>query len=97
MIRTEIEELVRLGSFPRSEDVQPVLIERQQKLLGTILPPVSAEEAKELATLFGADDYFGLAWTVLHLIESGPQWPLTECLAKGSNEWIIKLSKRSKD
>lgn len=94
MIRPEIIELVKLGSFPSSRNVQPVVIERQEQLLRGIAPPISDAEACELVKLFGPDDYFGLAWTVLHLIEASPNWPLTACLSDSSNEWIVRLKER---
>jgi hypothetical protein len=91
MIRPQITELVRLGAFPASENVNHDTIRRQQELLDTVKPPISDEEAKELLRLFGPDDYFGAAWTVLHLVESAPGWPIEECLTASSNEWIVRL------
>ena len=94
-MRREIEELLALGQFPDSRHVQPDVIERQQALLDLIIPPISDAEAKELVRLFGNDEYFGLAWTVLHLIESAPSWPIQDCLGDTSNEWIERLMKRA--
>lgn len=94
MIRPEISELVKLGRFPASQDVVLSVMERQEQLLGSIVPPVSDDEARELIKLFGSDDYFGGAWTVLHLIESAPNWPLDDCLVDDSNEWIARLRLR---
>ena len=94
MIRTEISDLVRLGPFPASQDVGLDVIARQQALLARIVAPVSDAEARELITIFGPDDYFGGAWTVLHLVESSPGWPLADCLSDTSNEWIVRLKER---
>jgi hypothetical protein len=91
MMRDAIKELLSLGPFPSSHEVKIDVIKRQEALLRTIRGPISDEEAKYLITLFGADDYFGLAWTVLHLIESAPGWPIEECLANKSNEWVARL------
>jgi hypothetical protein len=91
MIRAEILELVKLGAFPASHQVNQKVIEQQDKLLRVIKPPITDEEAKELVKLFGPDDYFGAAWTVLHLVEGAPGWPIEECLLDTSNEWIIRL------
>jgi hypothetical protein len=93
MTRPEVSELVRLGSFPASRDVVPETIGRQEQLLSKITPPVTDDEARELIKLFGPDDYFGAAWTVLHLIESAPHWPLADCLS-GSGEWVVQLRGR---
>jgi len=94
MIRSEISELVRLGAFPSSKGVDLALIKRQQQLLQLITLPISDAEARELVKLFGPDDYYGLAWTVLHLVEGSPNWPLADCLTSPSNEWIDRLRER---
>jgi hypothetical protein len=91
MIRSEIQALLRLGRFPASAAVDIHNIRLQQQLLEKVKPPVSDEEARYLLGLFGPDDYFGLAWTVLHLIESALSWPISECLSDLSNEWIVRL------
>jgi hypothetical protein len=95
MIRPEIKNLVALGRFPPSEQVDLGIITQQEKLLEKIAPPISDEEAKELIRLFGPDDYFGGAWSLLHLIETAPGWPLEDCLMHGSNEWILRLRARA--
>jgi hypothetical protein len=93
MVRSEVGELMKMGVFSSSQGVDLALIKRQQELLQRITPPVSDAEAWELVKLFGPDDYYGLAWTVLHLIEGAPHWPLRDCLS-GSNEWINRLRER---
>jgi hypothetical protein len=40
-------------------------VERYQHLLDSITPPVTDAEAEALVLLFGPDDGFGLAWTLL--------------------------------
>lgn len=95
MIRAEIQELKKLGPFPASKDVVPAIISRQEDLLRQIVPPVTDQEARELAQLFGPDDYYGGAWTVLHLVETAPHWPLADLLEEQSNEWIVRLSERA--
>jgi len=95
MIRREISDLSGLGSFPSSRDVVPEVITKQEELLRSIVPPVTDEEARQLIKLFGPDDYYGGAWTVLHLVETAPHWPLWDCLANTSNEWIARLRERA--
>lgn len=99
MVRKEVKELVELGQFPASGEVVNIVIRQQEALLTRICPPINDEEARLLVALFGVDDYFGLAWTLLHLVESAPGWPLPECLAMESNEWVKRLRSRllSKD
>ena len=54
------------------------------------------EEAKLLLGSFGPDDCFGLAWTLLHLIETAPgaRHLVVEPSAT-DNEWIQSLWRRS--
>jgi hypothetical protein len=64
-------------------------------LLSRVTPPVSNDEARSLVHLFGPDDCYGLAWTLLHLIESAPGWPLHDCLNDIRNEWTERLRLRA--
>lgn len=48
-----------------------------------------------MISLFGQDDCFGLAWSMLHLIETSPNWPLADVLSDFSNEWIYRLRERA--
>ena len=94
-MRNEILALIKLGELPdNSSDADEELIFKYEFLLENIPRPVSDSEAKILATLFGMDDCFGLAWTLVHLIESAPSWPISECL-QGENPWVKFLIKRS--
>ena len=95
MIRPEIAELTKMGKFPASKDADVALIRRRQELLSRVTQPISDGEAMELIKVFGPDDYYGLAWTVLHLIESSPHWPLMECLSDSSSEWTARLRNRA--
>lgn len=91
MIRKQVQDLVSLGPFPGyKEDPTPDLVGKYEELLSGIQPPVTDEEAKVLVRMFGADDFFGLAWTVVHLVETAPSWPIEECL-HSNNEWVQLL------
>jgi len=68
-IRPEVQVLVDFGPFPASADAEVVDVERLGALLTRIAPPVTGEEAMTLLSCFGPDEAFGLAWTLLHLIE----------------------------
>jgi len=94
MIRSEIRELAEMGAFPPSLGADFLSVRRRQELLQCVTPPVSDLEARELVKLFGSDDYFGLAWTLLHLVEGAPHWPLTDCLSGSSNIWVERLKQR---
>lgn len=86
-IRKEVEEFIRLGPLP-DESVKPDHILKFQKALTAIIPPLTNEESRVLLKSFGPDSCFGLAWTLVHLIESAP----TPCQLKSKpiptdNSW----------
>jgi hypothetical protein len=95
-VREEIRQLVSLGPLPPSASADESRLQTYEDLLKQISRPVTDEEARALIRLFGPDDCFGLAWTVLHLIESAPNWPIKEAIPPGSrNEWIQRLRERA--
>ena len=97
-MRPEIETLSKLGVFPPESGADAQKIKVIQDSLLAIQPPVTDQEAVELAGLFGEDSCFGLAWTVLSLIETAPGWPIEACLPVGSkNPWILLLQTRIKN
>jgi predicted component of type VI protein secretion system len=95
-MRKEVKELVELGRFPATSTVNLHTIELQQKLLQAITLPITDDEAEALMSLLGADEYFGLAWTVAHLIEGAPGWPIERCFKNGSSEWAVRLKERAR-
>ena len=95
-MRPEITNLLTQGLLPRSKsDIQQ--IQAWQEAFEKITPPISDEEAASLTTLFQPidDDCFGLAWSLIHLIETSPGWPLLSCLQQIDNPWITRLRERS--
>jgi hypothetical protein len=72
-MRQAVENFLSLGPLP-AETAPPEQIKRHQDALHAITPPVSLAEANALALMFGPDDCFGLGWTLVHLIESAPNW-----------------------
>ena len=94
-MREAVEKLAQLGSLPDSDSAEEDQLKVYEQLLKEIVPPVSNEEACVLVGLFGADDCYGLAWTVLHLVETAPGWPLKGCLEGEGNEWTQRLRLRA--
>jgi hypothetical protein len=94
-MREAVQKLARLGPLPDSDNAQEEQLKVYEDLLKQVTPPISDDEARVLTGLFGPDDCFGLAWTVLHLVESAPGWPLQECLKDQGNEWIQRLRLRA--
>jgi hypothetical protein len=96
-MRQEVQDLVAMGPLPdAAEAAEDVLrLEEYQRLLDLIPKPVTDDEALALAALFGPDDCFGMAWTLLHLIESAPGWPVLEQLPAGDNHWLSLIRERA--
>ncbi len=92
MIRDEVRTLISLGPLPDSS--ADANLEEYEKALDRISRPVSNDEARALLSSFGSDDCFGLAWTLLHLIETietAPNPPPDSAPVPGANEWIQLL------
>jgi hypothetical protein len=94
MMQQPVIELGKLGRMPPSNSADRENIRQYQNLLAAIQKPVTDQEARLLVTLFGRDDCFGLAWTVVHLVETAPGWPIQDCLVDTENEWIHLLRQR---
>ncbi len=93
-MRPEVQAFVADGPLP-DWDASEEEIDRCDQQLRAIAKPVTAEEAKALASCFGPDDCYGVAWTLLHLIETGPNPVLTSKPAPGANEWHQRLYDRA--
>ncbi|WP_232542657.1 hypothetical protein [Streptomyces sp. QHH-9511] len=93
-MRPEVQAFVADGPLP-DWDTSEEEIDRRVKQLETISRPVTAEEAAALVTCFGPDDCYGVAWSLLHLIESGPNPVLTTPPAPDANEWHARLWRRA--
>lgn len=96
-----IKQLVELGKFPTTDESVSdpkgqELIEKVERLIREINCPVSNEEALALSKLFGEDGYFGLAQTLMHIIESAPDWPIKKIFKDNKNEWIRTLKYRAR-
>ncbi len=89
-----VGELVKLGVLPDSLSPDVAKLQKIQALLAKVEQPVSDDDARALVKLFGSDECFGLAWTLLHLIETAPGWPLYETLGESENEWVDRLKQR---
>jgi hypothetical protein len=94
VMREEVEALVALGRFPAEQGAVPEVVQRHERALHAIGGPVSDEEARDLVKVFGLDDYFGLAWSLLHLVETAPGWPLRDAIANASPLWAEELKMR---
>jgi hypothetical protein len=93
-VRSEVIHFLALGPLP-DEAAAAKTIAVHQGALEAIPEPVTDAEAVALVTCFGRDECFGLAWTLLHKIESAPGWPLHSVINDGHGEWVELLRDRA--
>lgn len=94
-VRPEVQRFVDRGPLPSEDDATEEEVTARQNELEAINGPVSTEEAGLLLGTFGPDDCFGLAWTLLHLIETAPSSPVTSPPEPDANEWVRRLWDRA--
>jgi hypothetical protein len=98
-MRSAVIELGKLGPPPSSDAILAnpngdALVKKYEDLILSIKRPVTDAEARVLVGIFGPDEFFGLASTLINLIETAPNWPLSDCLMDSDNEWIAFLNQR---
>jgi hypothetical protein len=93
-MREEVRALVSLGPLPAEQGAISDVVERHEQAFKAIVRPVSDEEAGELVKVFGPDDCFGLGWSLLHLVETAPGWPLRDAIALADPLWEKELRMR---
>ncbi len=94
-MRPEVAQLVQLGKLPTEGEATVERIREYEIHYRAISRPVTDEEACALVTIFGEDGCFGFASSLVHLIETAPNWPLAECLINTQNEWVAELKNRA--
>jgi hypothetical protein len=90
-----ISALLILGPLPSSAAAAVLTMQAFEEQLSKVQTPVTDEEACALMKLFGPDDCLGLAWTLLHLIETASGWPIESALVGLEGEWIDRLRERA--
>ena len=97
-MRPEVRQLVAMAPLPTENTSGAGVeeVERFEYLLHGIEPPVTDEEAVALAHLFGPDDCYGLAATVLYLVETAPGWPIEAAIEASNPLWARTLRNRIK-
>ena len=94
-MRPEVKRLVELGPLPSESEATQEELQKIEDEYRSIQRPVSDAEARALISLFGPDGRYGLASSILHLIETAPGWPLKDCLVHSENEFIVSLRERA--
>ena len=95
-VRRAVVELVGLGQFPSESGASVERLKESERLLKAIERPLTKSEAMALLAVFGQDDCFGLAWSLLHLIETAPGWPYPEARLFGANPWVRFMFERAR-
>jgi len=90
-----VERLVQIGPLRSSGTASIPELQEIEALLAKVQTPIANDEAMALVRPFGPDDCFGLAWSLIHLIETAPGWPIANALYGLSGEWIDRLKMRS--
>jgi hypothetical protein len=81
-----------MGPLPAKGVATVDEIAERQRLLEHIEHPLSDHEASLMATVFGPDNGFSLAWTMLHMIETAPAAVTAEY--GGNGDWVDLLRNR---
>lgn len=93
--RPEVLRFYALGPLPASSTATEEGLAQRTDLLAAIGPPLHRDEASLLLQCFGPDDCFGVAWTLLHLIETTPGGAVGMAPEGHANEWLRRLWKRA--
>lgn len=90
-----VQEFVAPGRLPGSAEASLDSLQRLLDIVRRIRTPLTNDEARALTGCFGADDCFGVAWSLLHALETAPGWPLADVPGRAGNAWIDLLRERS--
>ncbi|MEU1329819.1 hypothetical protein [Streptomyces sp. NPDC005865] len=93
-MRPDVQTFIACGPLPDGDANEDELDRRVQQL-NAIPKPVTGEEAEALVSCCGPDDCYGVAWTLLHLIETCPNPVLTTHPGPDANEWHQRLYDRA--
>ncbi len=94
-VRAVVHELQKLGPLPSEDKADVPQLKRIEELYRGIERPISDDEARILVELFGPDGCYGVAFSLMHLIETAPGWPLKDCLEQLNSEWRVALRNRA--
>jgi hypothetical protein len=82
--------------MPLEHDADPDTLERYETATKALAAPATHAEATALLAVLpaGEDSCFGLAWALLHFIETAPNWPEGQPLDDRSH-WVTYLRERA--
>jgi hypothetical protein len=94
-VRAEVARLVELGRFPNELDVTEDEVQKREEPIRALSTPVSDAEARLLLGILGEDDFWGMAWSIVTLIESAPGYPDWEGIEQIVGDWRDTLWRRA--
>jgi hypothetical protein len=93
-----IKYLLQLGPMPDSQNVSIERVYDYELAISGIKKSITDQEAMVLLTIFGPDDFYGLSWSLVHIIETSPSWPMEHLLSHTDlREGIYTLRARMKN
>ena len=94
-MRQAFQKLVDLGPLPASDALDAQFAQRHEEAVEVLPSTPTPEEAAALIELLPPDDptALSLAWSILHVIETSPAWPMPEEL-DDRNVWVTRLRER---
>jgi hypothetical protein len=96
MIRAKVADILSRGTIPSETDGEEAEFSWLEDALNSLELPLTNEEAAALAAVFGEDNYFGLAWTLLHAIETSPDPVYASDPGPSANEWQRRSWERAR-
>jgi hypothetical protein len=95
-VRQEFSDVLALGPLPAADGISPGRAQQYEKALKRLPDLPNGEEAAALVDLLPPDETtsFGLAWTLVHAIESSPDWPVWNAL-DDRTWWRVLLKDRA--
>lgn len=100
-VKETVRALEQLGPMPTNVEADRAgnLLERWEQLLTDLAEQgnLTDLESARLVPLFPNDDSdcYGLAWTLVHLVESAPSWPIHSALQSATGPWAAVLGQRA--
>ena len=91
-----VDELVKMGRLPSSDQADEGYLESFQALLGEVDGDLDKCDSIRLLQLLGPDDCFGLAWSIVHIVENCSEWPFLFEIPDIDPGWMSVLEERSK-